>query len=109
MVYALYAIVLVALLTAAGCMMALTSANAKIEKMAGQISAMQDELVSLAANLAQNIDELEELKSKVDEHEKKLCDLDKYMETLMEEAVDRVGKQMSDGINQVLNFTPYGV
>ena len=65
-----------------------------------------DELERMVISLAQTVAELSE---KVEDHEKKLSDVDGYVLTLFNETVDRIGREMNDGINQVLNFTPYGV
>ena len=81
----------------------------KFEDYDRRINALEDEIISLAKNIAEISEQIDKTEELVKAHEEKLSNLDGYVGTLFNEAADRMGKEMSDGINQVLNFTPYGV
>lgn len=78
--------------------MSIFSRAKELEK---KCASLEDMVVSLAQTVA-------ELSDRVDVQEKKLENLPNFVEGLFNEAASNMSKELSDGINQVLNFTPYG-
>lgn len=74
----------------------------RVAELEKKNKALEDMVVSLAQTVA-------ELCDKEEEQNKKLDSIPAYVEGLFNETAQRMNKELSDGINQVLNFTPYGV
>lgn len=74
----------------------------RVAELEKKNKALEDMIVNLAQTVA-------ELCDRTEISEKKLDNMPAYVEGLFNEAAQRMNKELSDGINQVLNFTPYGV
>ena len=79
--------------------MSIFSRVAELEKKNENLEKM---VISLAQTVA-------ELSDKVDKHDAIVEHLDEHVTQMFNEAYNNAARELSAGIDQVLNFTPYGV
>ena len=73
----------------------------RVKELEKRNQALEDMVISLAQTVA-------ELSEKVDKHDEIIEHLDEYIGGLMNQVANEASKQLTEGIDQVLNFTPYG-
>lgn len=74
----------------------------RINELEKKVDDLENMVISLSQTVAELSDELEKQK-KITEN------LPRYVGELFNEAYNNTARELSAGIDQVLNFTPYGV
>jgi cell division protein FtsL len=101
MIYFFLATALIAVLAISAVM---TMANAKKETL--ELTKKCDDLENMVVSLAQTVAELSE---QCEKHDQIIEHLDEHVVQMFNEAYNNAARELSAGIDQVLNFTPYGV
>ena len=81
----------------------------RVKELEKKVSDLENMVISLAQTVAEMEDEMTELKARTDHHDDIIEHLDEHVVQMFNEAYNNAARELSAGIDQVLNFTPYGV
>ena len=73
---------------------------------------LEDQLnysVSLAQQLANALERIGELEDKVKQHDEAFAHVDEHVKELFDDAIAETAKEWNKGLEDVINFNPYGV
>ena len=101
MIYFFLAIALVAL-CAVSAITTVVTANRRVAEQNKKCDDLEKMVISLAQTVA-------ETGEKCDRHDDIIEHLDEHVAQMFNEAYNNAARELSAGIDQVLNFTPYGV
>ena len=81
----------------------------RVRELEKKVSDLENMVISLAQTVAEMDGEITELKTRTDHHDDIIEHLDEHVVQMFNEAYNNAARELSAGIDQVLNFTPYGV
>ena len=80
----------------------------RVDRLEAKVEAQEDMVINLAQTVAELSQSITEQTIRVDMHDDIIEHLDEHVAQLFNEAYQNAAKELSAGIDQVLNFTPYG-
>lgn len=86
-----------------------TALQKRIEALEHNLNNQIDYSANLAQNLAEALGRINELEEKTKQHDEAFEHVDEHVKELFDDAIAETAKEWNKGLEDVINFNPYGV